>query len=172
MPDLAEKYPAFAQTSQPSQVENNEWDELVSGDVEKQPERIRMQKPENPGLSRRDALIRAGAGAVAGVLVAKGADKVASYFPDEKKVPEAPSANVNSASLEVKIMQKMTKSRRNNHKEIMRKYASAKIGRKDKRSRIEYATERINASSLPTMIKAILPYLPMQESNYKLSLTM
>ncbi|MFC1600048.1 transglycosylase SLT domain-containing protein [Patescibacteria group bacterium] len=172
-PDLLELYPALKQAQ--AKTDDEVWEQLDAGREEIQlasmpeEERIRMQPAKDPELTKRDVLIRGLAGAVAGVLVAKGADEIASKFSDSKK-EAAPDGRITSASLEVEIMKKMTKGKKNNYRAIMRRFASAKASAEDSRSRIQYARQKIAASNLPAMVKAILPYLPMQESSYRLCL--
>jgi hypothetical protein len=162
-PSIADRYPAFQQAQAQTDDEADEPKTPI-----KSIKRTRMQPAKDPELTKRDALIKAGAGLVAGVLVAKAADKAGSLFPEDKKETSPPDAQITAASLEKEVMRRKTKGKKNNYKTIMRRFASAKASADDSRSRIEYARQKINASNLPAMVKAILPYLPMQESSYKL----
>ncbi|MFC1810303.1 transglycosylase SLT domain-containing protein [Patescibacteria group bacterium] len=119
----------------------------------------------NPDIlgSSRGQFLKAVIGVAIGIPTAKAAEYV--YNKDETEAER--TFAIDSADLGKSIDRHVTRSRYNNYKAIIRRYASAPADIGDKRSRLDYVIEQCKASRLPNMLKGILPFLPMQESNYK-----
>ncbi len=59
--------------------------------------------------------------------------------------------------------------RRNKYLSIKNNTAAARVGTIDRRSRLEYAQDIFEGAALPETLQELLPYVPFQESSYRLN---